>query len=142
MAERPVFIDTGYLVALLNRRDALHGQAKLLAARFRDRDRSVATTDGVLLEFANFFSKSPLRSACADAIRKMRAAPGFKIEQLTPKLMDRAVTRYAAHHDKHWSLTDCVSMEVMLEHGLRDAATPDHHFAQAGFRVLMKVDAR
>jgi hypothetical protein len=33
-------------------------------------------------------------------------------------------------------------MEVMLEHALRDAATPDHHFAQAGFRVLMPPAGR
>jgi predicted nucleic acid-binding protein len=90
-----------------------------------------------LIELANFFSKSPLRMTCATAIRRIRASEGWRIEPLTKKLVERGETRYSAHPDKSWSLTDCISMEVMLEHGLRDAATPDHHFGHAGFRVLM-----
>jgi uncharacterized protein len=35
--------------------------------------------------------------------------------------------------DKEWSLTDCISFIVMEEHGLTEALTADHHFAQAGF---------
>jgi uncharacterized protein len=137
--EPAVFIDTGYLVALLNRRDTLHNQAKALATRWQKRGNAAVTTDGVLIELANFFGKSSLRMECIAAISRIRAAQSWTIERLTPKLLERAETRYAAHPDKSWSLTDCVSMEVMLDRGLRDAATPDHHFAQAGFRVLMKA---
>ena len=35
-------------------------------------------------------------------------------------------------------MTDCISMEVMTDLDSREAATPDVHFAQAGFRVLMR----
>jgi predicted nucleic acid-binding protein len=90
-----------------------------------------------LIELANFFSKSPLRMSCAAALRRIRASEGWLIEPLTKKLLERGEVRYSAHPDKSWSLTDCISMEVMLTHGLRDAATPDPHFGQAGFRVLM-----
>jgi hypothetical protein len=139
MAERSVFIDTGYLVALLNRADALHSQAKDLAASWKESNHAAVTTDAVLLELANFFAKSPLRAKCLSAIRRIRASSGWTIELLTPKLRERGETRYAAHPDKSWSLTDCISMEIMLDHRLRDVATPDHHFTQAGFRVLMKA---
>jgi hypothetical protein len=30
-------------------------------------------------------------------------------------------------------------MEAMLDHGTTDIATPDRHFAQAGFRTLMSA---
>ena len=34
-------------------------------------------------------------------------------------------------------LTDCISFVVMLEHGLSEALTADHHFEQAGFKALL-----
>ena len=40
--------------------------------------------------------------------------------------------------DKTWGLTDCVSMEVMSDRKLRDAATSDAHFEQAGFKALLR----
>src|SRR5690348_8502934 len=100
MPERAVFIDTGYLVALLNRADTLHAQAKALATTWRAGHHSVVTTDAVLLELANFFAKSPLRAACLASIKRIRASSGWTIEQLTPKLTERGETRYAAHPDK------------------------------------------
>jgi predicted nucleic acid-binding protein len=40
--------------------------------------------------------------------------------------------------DKDWPLTDCISFEVMREHGISEALTGDHHFEQAGFKALLK----
>lgn len=137
MAEAAVFIDTGYFVALLNRRDALHDQAIALARRWDKRKVPLMTSDAVLIELANFFSRSPLRGAAHGAIQKIRAAHDWTVERIEPGLLTRAERRYGAHLDKEWSLTDCISMELMTQHALRDAATADKHFAQAGFRALM-----
>jgi uncharacterized protein len=134
----PIFIDTGYLVALLNPRDALHEQARALASRWQKKKRALLTSDAVLIELANFFARSPLRGAAHSAIQKLRAARGWTVERLEPRLLTRAEKRYGAHLDKEWSLTDCVSMEVMADHGATDAATADKHFTQAGFRALMR----
>ncbi len=38
--------------------------------------------------------------------------------------------------DENWSLTDCISFVVMNEHGMSEALTGDHHFAQAGFHPV------
>lgn len=138
MADAPIFVDTGYFVALLNRRDDLHERARQLAEGFAKDERRLLTTDAVLVELANFFARSPLRTLAISSIQRLRSAPGWTIDHVTPPCLARAITRYAAHPDKHWSLTDCVSMEVMLDHNAIEAATPDHHFTQAGFRVLMQ----
>jgi len=55
-------------------------------------------------------------------------------------LLLRAEDRYARHGDKNWSLTDCHSMELMRSRGLREVATSDAGFEQAGFRCLLKDD--
>jgi len=138
VAEAPVFVDTGYLVALLNRRDDLHGRARKLAESFAKEDRHLLTTDAILVELGNFFARSALRALAVASIQRLRNAPGWTIEHITPQRLTRAIARYAAHPDKHWSLTDCASMDVMLEHRATEVATPDHHFAQAGFHVLMR----
>jgi uncharacterized protein len=138
MAERPVFVDTGYFVALLNQRDQLHTVAASLAEEWRQTNRAAVTTDAVLIELGNFFARSPLRRAAIAAIRKVRDSSAFDVVTCASTLLERGVTRYASHDDKSWSLTDCLSMEVMLDTGCQEAATPDHHFAQAGFRILMR----
>ena len=138
MSERPpIFVDTGYLVALLNQRDGLHGQAVSLAAAWAKKNRSFVTSDGVLIELANFFARSPMRGVALEAIQALRKAPGWSVEPITTTLLARSEKRYGAHLDKTWSLTDCISMELMAERGCTEAATPDKHFGQAGFRVLM-----
>lgn len=138
MADSPVFIDTGYLVAILNPRDGLHDKARALANRWQKKNLALLTSDAVLIEFANFFARSPLRPAAHAAVQKIRAARGWTVEGLQPKLLARAERRYGAHLDKEWSLTDCISMELMTDHHAIEVATADKHFTRAGFRTLMR----
>ena len=138
MSERPIFVDTGYFVALLNARDALHEQALSLAQRWEKSKRSFVTTDAVLVELANFFAKGGLRGPTLTAIQRLRTAPAWTVQSVDRPLLARAEKRYGRHTDKEWSMTDCISMEVMVDLESREAATPDGHFAQAGFRVLMR----
>jgi hypothetical protein len=48
---------------------------------------------------------------------------------------------YRSRTDKSWSLTDCISFEIMRERGVNDALTGDRHFEQAGFNMLFKANA-
>ena len=138
MTEKPFFVDTGYFVALLNRKDALHARALDLTRAWDRRTSHLLTTDAVLVELANFFSPSALRTLAISSIETIRTASGWKVEHITSQRLERGIARYSAHPDKAWSLTDCLSMDAMADHRCTDVATPDHHFAQAGFRVLMK----
>ena len=45
---------------------------------------------------------------------------------------------YQARLDKGYSLTDCISMETMRNHGMTDALTNDAHFEQEGFRPVLR----
>jgi len=50
----------------------------------------------------------------------------------------RGLALYSARRDKSWSLTECISFEVMAGFGLVEALTGDHHFEQAGYRASLK----
>ena len=54
--------------------------------------------------------------------------------------MDEGLALFEARPDKSWGLTDCTSFVVMQRDGIRDALTSDHHFAQAGFRALLRLE--
>lgn len=57
-----------------------------------------------------------------------------------PETFDAGLLLYTNRRDKGWSLTDCLSFEVMGGRGIREALTGDHHFEQAGFTALLKLD--
>lgn len=45
---------------------------------------------------------------------------------------------YENRSDKEYSLTDCISMNVMKAESLIEVLTNDHHFDQEGFSILIK----
>jgi hypothetical protein len=132
------FVDTSFLVALLDRRDAQNGLALKLVQELDARNVELLSTDAVLIEFANYFCRGPLRSKAIAWIGRFRAHKSWEILRLDPPLVTLGERRYRKYHDKSWSLTDCISMEVMLERGLDEVATSDLHFQQAGFHILMQ----
>lgn len=133
----PVFVDTSYFVALLNRIDGEHDRAVELAAIWDRLATKLCTTDAVLVETLNWFSRSPLRPQAALAVRALRAAIGWTIVHASAELIQRGERRYAAHSDKSWSLTDCISMEAATDARAKQIASTDRHFEQAGFEILM-----
>lgn len=138
MATRRVLVDTSYFVALMDARDDLHPLALQVGQRLAADRAELLTTDAVLLELGNYFSRSPLRPFATRWIREVRAARGWEVVPVERPVLLRAEARYAAHADKRWSLTDCHSMEVMHARGLREIATADAGFAQAGYRCLLR----
>jgi predicted nucleic acid-binding protein len=56
--------------------------------------------------------------------------------EMTRALFVEGLALYKARPDKEYSLTDCISLEVMRRERLPDVLTNDHHFTQEGFRIL------
>ncbi len=130
----PRFADTAFYVAIVNPRDALHSAAEELAAHFLG---SIITTEYVLVEVGNWLARSGDRHVFLELMEQIRADDRTTVVPGGSSLFERGLDLYRRRPDKSWSLTDCISFVVMRQHSLTDALTGDHHFEQAGFRVLM-----
>jgi len=63
-----------------------------------------------------------------------------KVIQQTRDGFLKGLERYENRKDKQYSLTDCISMNVMESNSLSEVLTNDHHFEQEGFSALMQKD--
>lgn len=133
-----VFVDTAGWIALINRRDDYHQQAKHVYAALGHAMRM--TTDSVLIESCNTFSKAPLRPLATAMMEKVNEAKNLgvlEVTHVTEALIDQGWELFQRRYDKDWSLTDCISFVVMQKRGITKAFTTDHHFEQAGFEKLL-----
>jgi predicted nucleic acid-binding protein len=132
-----IFVDTLFVIALINRRDQYHQQASELTDRFEG--HPLLTTDAVLLEIGNALARNYKKEA-VEIIEHFFTSDEVEIVHLTPKLFGQAFELYRAYHDKEWGMVDCISFVVMRERNIDQALTFDRHFAQAGFQVLMREE--
>jgi predicted nucleic acid-binding protein len=131
----PIFLDTLFVIALVNRRDQYHQQASELSEQFEG--YPCLTTDAVLLEIGNALAKGYKHEAI-EIIEEFLHSEETEIVHLTPELFQQAFELYQTYQDKEWGLIDCVSFVVMRKKGVSQALTFDRHFVQAGFQVLMR----
>jgi hypothetical protein len=73
-------------------------------------------------------------------VRQVSSSPAFEIVPATPELFEAGLQLHARRPDQTWSLTDCLSFEIMTCRGITRALTHDHHFEQAGFEALLRHD--
>ena len=130
-----IFVDTLFVVALINQRDQYHYQSSELANKFEG--YPLLTTDAVLLEIGNALARN-YKDKGVKIIEQFFASDEVEIVRLTPQLFEQAFNLYKTHEDKAWGLVDCISFVVMKQTGITQALTFDQHFVQAGFQALMR----
>lgn len=123
---------------MINPRDQWHKPA--LAASSTVMNAALVTTDAVLTEVLNYFSGEGdlLRMA---GIRNVQAIlSNSHIEVLFTDRDDffAGFELYQARPDKGYSLTDCISMNVMRDRGITEVLSNDVHFSQEGFQSLLR----
>jgi uncharacterized protein len=128
-----VFVDTSYVIALINSRDQYHHRAMNLAKLYIG--QPVLTTDAVLLEVGNMLARN-YRAEAVIAINTFLLSSEVEVVHLHRTLFQRALTLYEQYQDKAWGLVDCISFTVMRDEGIHKALSFDQHFIQAGFEIL------
>ena len=135
---KAVFIDTSALIAMGNKRDQFHQQAIRLRKQLIRSKKTHITTSAVLMEFGNAFSPIPLRPTAIRLIETIKISRFWKVVTINDDLFDRGLAKFKHITDKNWSLIDCISIIVAEELDISEVFTNDHHFEQAGFKILMK----
>lgn len=132
-----VFADTLYWVAITRPDDSWTYAAQI--ARRKLGTVTLVTTEEVLMEVATALSRGGpiVRQAAVRLIRRVQQKRSVRVIQQTHSGFEDGLARYAARPDKSYSLTDCISMNVMEAQGIRSVLTNDRHFAQEGFEVLI-----
>jgi predicted nucleic acid-binding protein len=132
---KTLFADTYYFVALLSPKDEAYAKVVDFTRQFSGR---LVTTEWVLVELADGLTDPQARSRFTQFYDRLRERDDVIIVPSGPRLFELGIELFRRRSDKEWSLTDCISFEVMDEQNLVEAVTADHHFEQAGFTALMK----
>ncbi len=134
-----VFADTFYWAALTHPIEQYHQQALALAASL-ERSGRVVTSEDVLAEYLNLFSKRGAywRARAVTVVNNLRTLPHLDIVPQSSREFASGLELYAARPDKRYSLTDCISMQIMRREEILDVLTYDRHFEQEGFRALFR----
>ena len=128
-----IFLDTSFVIALINERDQYHQQAEALSYKFEN--SALVTTSAVILEIGNALARD-FRTEAARVIKVLTGSTRIEVTEINAILLDKALAVYEKYADKKWGLVDCVSFVVMWEARLTEALTFDEDFAQAGFNVV------
>ena len=131
----PVFLDSSFIIAVINADDSLHKKALDLETELKNRSQ-IWITEPVLFEIANSFSKTN-KYKVSQFIEFCYESERITVVALTMELLHDALFMYSNYSDKEWSLTDCLSFVVMKKEQITIAYTSDHHFLQAGFQALL-----
>ncbi len=130
----PIFIDTSYILALVNTVDEYHDRAALASLHVTS---PLLTTEAVLIEIGNALARVRWRALGVATINDLRHDPNIEIVSVDTTLFERALALYDQRPDKEWGLTDCISFVVMQERQVTQVLTTDHHFTQAGFHNVL-----
>jgi predicted nucleic acid-binding protein len=139
MGNEPVFVDTWAHTALIFQEDQWHDVALALSRQLHAERRLFVTTEWVLTEFLGGVSHARLRLRAAEYVRRLRLSPAVEIHPATHQDWLRAFDYYTARPDKEWSLVDCLSILVCQDRGITEVFSGDHHFQQAGLRILLEA---
>jgi uncharacterized protein len=131
-----IFIDTSYILALVNTADQYHPQVRLAATQTPP---PFITTEAVLVEIGNALARLRWRQLGIVTLEALRTDTNIEIVPVDTSLLERAVNLYSTRPDKEWGLTDCISFVVMEQRHLRQVLTTDRHFEQAGFQNIVRL---
>ncbi len=132
---RQFFLDTGFIIALEDKNDQYHPQARKFWKNL-DRTSQIVTSSFILDEVTTAFNRRNLHSKAVEIGEKLLYSSDISFYQVGENLLFDSWDYFKKHDDKAYSLTDCVSFVLMKQLKIDRALALDKHFEQAGFQCL------
>jgi predicted nucleic acid-binding protein len=124
-----IFLDTGFLFALVSAKDEHHERVNEVFAGFRGAHLAevLLTTNHVIAETVTLTRK--LGHAPATRLgERLYGQALARVHWTTPDEEREAFEYFKRYHDQVYSLTDCLSFVVMEKLGIREALAVDSDF--------------
>ena len=137
MAKEAVLVDTWAIIALTNNRDAMHQRVTEVSQQLTEEGRPLVTTDWILTEFLGFATRPPNREVAVNIVERLRQSAWIEVVPATREQWEEGFQLYRDRLDKSWSLVDCISIWLCQRLVITDVFTGDHHFEQAGLKILV-----
>lgn len=121
-------MDTGVLVGAMLARDTYHEEATpIFNAVDAGEAPPVVVTEFILAETLNFLVSKGNSPIGRDALARLEASTGFKIERVPAGVVDRGKNESFQHFDG-LSFVDALTVAFMEEHGLETLYSFDEGF--------------
>ncbi len=133
-----VFVDTAALVALLNRDDSLHDRAVGVRDALASNRSRLVISHWIFTELLGLAAGKAWRAAALNALERFAESRLTTVVAVSEASWREGLALYQGRSDKAWSLVDCISMTICRREGITSVFTHDHHFAQGGFKVLLR----
>ena len=134
-----IFVDTAGWGHLVDASQRFHVLAAAIYRKGRQQGHKFITTNYIIIELVALLH-SPLRiprPQIVAFIESLNASPCVEIVHIDTLVDAQAWQLLTQRQDKDWSLVDCASFIIMQQRGITETLTTDHHFEQAGFRLLL-----
>ncbi len=131
-----IFVDTGFLYALVDERDQNHQRVIGVIDEYRNQDLENfgLTTNHVVDETITLIRKRAHRDRgvahdiAVEVGQKLYDGVFGRVHHVTPSEERKAFEYFARHKDKVYSMTDCVSFVIMDAYKITEALTVDADF--------------
>lgn len=129
-----VLVDTSALLAVLDRSDERHGEAKRIWQEILTGENVVVCHNYILVETSALLT----RRFGMDAVNAFErdVVPALRLLWVTRDVHEAAVAAHLAAGRRALSLVDCASFELMRRTGVRKAFAFDPHFRDFGYETL------
>ncbi len=132
-----IFVDTSAWLALADRHDRNHAEAREFGRRLaRGEFGRQVTTNYIMVETVTLARRRLGLETAMRLARTVAASGQVTTCWIEPVHHTEAMDLMGRHPDKLWSVADCTSFVVMRALAISSAFTFDRDFAQAGFTVL------